>query len=248
MTTAYVVTVVLVATIIRSTIGFGEALVAVPLLALRIPVAVAAPLAVSLSLVIAAAIVVQDWRHVDVRSASWLVGASLFGIPLGLLLLTRVDDGLVRLALGLVIAGFATYSLTARARLRLATDHRGWMLVAGFVSGILGGAYGMNGPPLAVYGALRGWSPQRFRATLQGYFALASLAGLLGYVALGLWRSDTTRYLVASLPSVAGGVLIGRPLNRRLRSDAFLTVVYAGLIAIGLVLIGQAISGRLSGQ
>ena len=39
----------------------------------------------------------------------------------------------------------------------------------------------MNGPPLVIYGALRRWSPQHFRATLQGYFLPASLAGLGGY-------------------------------------------------------------------
>ena len=37
----------------------------------------------------------------------------------------------------------------------------------------------MNGPPLAVYGWLRRWSPQGFSRTLQGYFLPASLLGLL---------------------------------------------------------------------
>lgn len=55
--TAYVVVVILVATLIRSTLGFGEALVAVPLLALRTPVAVAAPLAVLVSVVVAGVVV-----------------------------------------------------------------------------------------------------------------------------------------------------------------------------------------------
>jgi hypothetical protein len=32
----------------------------------------------------------------------------------------------------------------------------------------------MNGPPLVIYGALRRWTPERFRATLQGYFLPAS--------------------------------------------------------------------------
>ena len=44
--TVYLLLVVFLATLIRSAFGFGEALVAVPLLALRVPVAVAAPLAV----------------------------------------------------------------------------------------------------------------------------------------------------------------------------------------------------------
>jgi len=53
----YVLAVIFVATIVRSTFGFGEALVAVPLLALRIPVSVAAPLAVLVSITVAALVV-----------------------------------------------------------------------------------------------------------------------------------------------------------------------------------------------
>ena len=40
----------------------------------------------------------------------------------------------------------------------------------------------MNGPPLVVYGVLRRWQPAQFRATLQGYFLIASVVGMAGYV------------------------------------------------------------------
>ena len=73
----HVLLVIFVATLIRSTFGFGEALVAVPLLALRIPVGVAAPLAVLVSVTVAGVIVAQDWRSVHVRSAGGLVLATL---------------------------------------------------------------------------------------------------------------------------------------------------------------------------
>ncbi len=239
-TTLYVLAVLLVATLIRSTFGFGEALVSVPLLALRIPITVAAPVAVLVSVSIAALIVVQDWRHIEIRSASWLIVSALLGIPLGLLLLTTASDHTVKLLLGIVIVVFSLYSIGARAKLHLETDHLAWLLGAGFCSGILGGAYGMNGPPLAMYGALRRWSPQRFRATLQGYFLAASLAGLAGYAAVGLWRPPVTRYFLLSLPCVLLGVGGGRWLNSRLRGDTFLRLVYAGLIVTGTVLIVQA--------
>ena len=239
-TTVYVVVVIFLATLIRSTIGFGEALVAVPLLALRIPISVAAPLAVAVSVCVAALIVAQDWRQIEVRSAGWLVASSLFGIPLGLLLLTTASDTLVKLILGLVIAAFAVYSLFAKTQLHLREDHRAWLLGAGFCSGVLGGAYGMNGPPLAIYGALRRWSPQQFRATLQGYFLVASVAGLIGYAVVGLWRSEVTRYFVLCVPGVCVGVVVGRLLNRRLGGAGFFRIVYVGLIAIGVALVMQA--------
>jgi uncharacterized membrane protein YfcA len=243
LTTLHVIAVIFFATLIRSAFGFGEALIAVPLLSLRLPITVAAPLAVAVSVVIAAFVVAQDWRKIEVRSAAGLVLAALFGIPLGVLLITQVNDRVVKLILGLVIASFSIYSLVFRVRLHLEEDHPVWLLASGFCSGILGGAYGMNGPPLVVYGSLRRWSPQRFRATLQGYFLPASLLGVVGYVVAGLWLPEVTRYLLWSLPGVVVAILLGRAINHRLRGDHFFRYVYVGLILIGALLIVQSVHG-----
>src|SRR3984893_13399979 len=91
-----VLAVIFLATLIRSTFGFGEALVAVPLLALLIPVAEAVPLATLVSITVAAVVVVQDWRKIHIASAWRLVLATLLGIPLGLLLLTAVAERIVK--------------------------------------------------------------------------------------------------------------------------------------------------------
>jgi uncharacterized membrane protein YfcA len=242
-TTAYVVAIIFLATLIRSTFGFGEALVAVPLLALRLPVAVAAPLAVAMSVLVAADIVAQDWRNIHLRSAGWLIISALLGIPLGLLMLTHMDDRVIRIILGLLIIGFSAYSLIAAQRLHLKHDHMTLLLAAGFVSGILGGAYGMNGPPLAIYGALRRWSPQHFRATLQAYFLPVSLAGLIGFGATGLLNRQVANDFVLCVPAAVVAILLGRFLNHRLRGQRFFHFIYVGLIATGGVLLVQAIRG-----
>jgi uncharacterized membrane protein YfcA len=56
-----ILAVIFIATVFRSAFGFGESLVAVPLLALWIPLNVAVPLSVLVSITIAAVVVVQDW-------------------------------------------------------------------------------------------------------------------------------------------------------------------------------------------
>jgi uncharacterized membrane protein YfcA len=66
----HVLLVIFIATLIRSTFGFGEAMVAVPLLALRIPVGIAAPLAMLVSITVAGVVVVQDWHRVLSASCS----------------------------------------------------------------------------------------------------------------------------------------------------------------------------------
>jgi hypothetical protein len=237
----HVLMVVFAATLFRSAFGFGEALIAVPLLALFIPLKVASPLAVLVSITIAAVVVAQDWRKIHLRSTGWLVGSTLFGIPVGLLLLTSSHQKAAKIALGIVIVAFSVYSLLGRRPPELKTDSKAWLLGCGFAAGVIGGAYGMNGPPLVIYGAMRRWSAQHFRATLQAYFLPASVIGMGGYWLAGLWVPAVTHYYLLCLPVLLPAVLLGRVVNHRLHGDAFLKYVYVGLAGIGVVLLAESV-------
>ena len=240
--TIYVLMVIFLATLVRSAFGFGESLVAVPLLALYIPLEVAAPLSVLLSITVAGVVVAQDWKKVHARSAGWLIISTLFGIPLGLMLLIYVDEWMVKAALGVIIIAFATYSLIGRQPKVLKTDKWGWMLGCGFFAGILGGAYGLNGPPLAIYGSMRRWSAQHFRATLQGYFLPASIIGMGGFWLAGLWVPLVTHFYLISLPVVLPTIFLGRMMNHRIRGESFFKYIYIGLLAIGIFFLIQSVS------
>jgi uncharacterized membrane protein YfcA len=234
-----VAAVLFLATVIRSAFGFGEALVAVPLLALAIPVEVAALVAVLISVTVSLIVVLQDWRSIHIRSAVWLVLPTLLGIPLGLVALKTVPEPVVKAVLAVVIIVFSGWSLMPRAHFRLENDRFAGLF--GLVAGILGGACGMNGPPLAMYGSLRRWPPANFRATLQGYFLPASLAGMAAYWIAGLWTPVVSRFYLLSLPGVILGIFLGRIVNRRMNARQFVLYVHAGLIAIGLLLLVQAL-------
>ncbi len=238
----YVVGVIFLATAIRSALGFGEALIAVPLLVLRIPLETAAPLAVNMAPVLEDDEQGDGDRDHHLPSAGWLVAATLPGIPLGLALLTSRHQQAVKLILALVIILFGLYSLLAGRLLELKTDNKAWLLCCGFFAGILGGAYGMNGPPLAIYGTMRRWPPQHFRATLQGYFLPASLLGMAGYWWKGLWGHATTHYYLLALPATIPAIWLGRVANHRLPLEKFRVCVYVGLTAIGAVLAAQALT------
>ncbi|MHB8302990.1 MAG: sulfite exporter TauE/SafE family protein [Acidobacteriaceae bacterium] len=240
-TMLYVVVALSIAAFLRSAFGFGEALFAVPVLALRIPLKIAAPLAVLVSITIAAIVVVQDWRHVQVRSATRLVVATLFGLPLGLFLLKSADQRWIKAALAVLILAFAVYSLLGRRPLASNSENKIWAWICGFCAGVLGGAYGMNGPPLVIYGAMRGWSPQQFRATLQGYFLPASILGMCGYALTGMWTPAVTHYYLFSLSGVLPAIFLGRVVNLKLNSQSFLRYVYVGLAAIGFLLLAQSL-------
>lgn len=242
LSTLAVAGIIFFASLVRSTFGFGEALVAVPLLTLFLPVELAVPLAVLMSVTIAAVIIVQDHDHIHFASARGLVLWALPGIGVGLLMLSYLPEGPVKLGLGAVVAGYSTMSLWragAEAGVH-PTPRKWWLPVCGFLSGVMGGSYGLSGPPLVIYGRASGWSAGRFRATLQAYFLPASAIAMVGYWWQGLWDRDVNRFFIISLPGAMLAVWMGRHANRRLAGSGFFRYVYALLICVGTILMVQA--------
>jgi uncharacterized membrane protein YfcA len=229
--------IIFLASTIRSAFGFGESLVAVPLLALWIPLNQAVPLSVLMSISIAAIVVLQDWRQIHLRSAGSLILYTLVGSPLGLLLLTQTDEATVKLILAIIILAFSVYCLLGKQLKELKTDNPYWLFACGLLAGILGGAYGLNGPPLVIYGAKRRWSAQHFRATLQGYFLAASIVGMIGFWLAGLIIPAVIHYYLWSLPVLIPAVFLGRTINNRIGGIHFFKYVYFFLLLIGLFLL-----------
>jgi uncharacterized membrane protein YfcA len=233
----YILIISFAATLIRSTFGFGESLVAVPLLILFLPIEVAVPLSVLLSIVIALVVVVQDHEKIHLQSAKWLILFAIPGIPLGLMILLYGDAVAVKTGLGALIILYSLYVLFGKKGVILQKDSVLWLLACGFLSGVFGGAYGLNGPPLVVYGNMRQWTAMHFRATLQAYFLPASALGVIGYFVKGMVTVMVLKYFLISLTVVIPTIFLGRYLNRKLHGNAFYQYVHWGLIVIGAVLI-----------
>ena len=232
---APVIAVVFAAALVRATFGFGDALVGMPLLALFIPLRAATPLMALIAPVLSAGLLAREWRHLDLRGSLRLVLSTVAGIPFGLLLLARVSEKPVDLVLAVVIVLFSAYGLARPGLLRLRSEAAAPAF--GFVAGVLGGAYNTNGPPVVLYGALRGWPPERFRASLQGYFLPTGLAILTGQGIAGLWTRPVITAFLASLPAALLAVLIGSMIGRRIPAARFQRYVYALMLGLGLTLL-----------
>ncbi|SDK92673.1 Sulfite exporter TauE/SafE [Sphingobacterium mizutaii] len=237
MTIIFILIISFFASLVRSTLGFGEALIAVPFFLLFLPVDVAVPLAVMLSIVIALVVVIQDHKKIHFHSAKWLIIYAVLGLPLGILILTYANETIVKTGLGLLIILYSLYSLYFTKNKALEEDNKFWLFICGFLSGVFGGAYGLNGPPLVVYGNLRQWSAKHFRATLQAYFLPVSLLSVVGYYSKGLITTQVNIYFLYSLITTIPAIFLGRYLNHKLKDGAFFNYVYWGLMLISVVLI-----------
>ncbi len=240
LTILAVVGVVLLAAFVRSSLGFGDAVVAMPLLTLLVDLKTAAPLVAFAGPTISILILAGHWRKADLKAATKFVVASFAGIPLGVYGLARLPEAPLRIALGLVIALYGIFGLW-KPSVRLTRERPALPLAVGFGAGVLGGAYNTNGPPVVAYGILKGWDPQKFRATLQGYFLPTGLAILVAHGAAGLWTREVIGLFAAALPGLVLGVLAGGVLNKKVDQARFNRTVYITLLAMGALLLAKSL-------
>jgi uncharacterized membrane protein YfcA len=161
------------------------------------------------------------------------------GTPVGLYLLKRLPEGVVLFALAVIVFGFSLYSLARPRLVHLSSDWGAWL--AGFFAGVLGGAYNTNGPPIVIYGTMRGWEPERFRAILQGFFWPAGMMVLVAHASAGLWTREVFRYAGLSVPALLLTLLACRPLARRIPRGRFDQCVHVLLMVTAVLLGAKAV-------
>ena len=235
-----VVGIIFAAAFVRSALGFGDAVVAMPLLATVIGLKTATPLVAFMGPAISLLILAKGWRAGDMKAAAKLVVASLLGIPLGIYGLARLPEEPLKIALGVLILLYGLFGLT-RPSVRI-NNEKAWVpWMVGWTAGVLGGAYNTNGPPVVAYGMLRGWPPERFRATLQGYFLPTGLMILAGHGLAGMWTAEVLKLFLYSLPAIVLGVILGGLANRKLTHALFAKIVNGFLVLMGGVLLVRAL-------
>lgn len=235
-----VVIIIFIAALTRSTLGFGDALIGMPLMTLVIDIQVAAALSLIVSMMIASVILYQNWAGVDMRAAGRLIVAAFAGVPTGILILKRAPEPVVTLVLGIVLVIYGTYSLlpsqaTAGEKNAAYPDNLAYAF--GFVSGLLGGAYNTSGPPVVVYGTMRKWPPDTFRTTLQSFFLPTGVFTMLAHALGGLWTGTVLSLVAYSLPVVVLSIFLGGYLSSRIPHQAFSQVIHASLVMMGIMMV-----------
>jgi len=210
-------------------------MVAMALLPTVIGIRKATPL-VAMVMLVMEAYLVYHYRHALNINVIWrVIAAAILGIPFGILFLSKLDEEIVLTVLGVVITG---YALIALLKVRLpGLRHQAWGYFFGFLGGLLGGAYNTSGPPVILYGDCRGWSPEKFKSNLQGYFLAIGVVIVSGHLWNGGFTPQVWRYFLISLPVILLGILAGTSLDRFVNQEAFRKVVLGLLVVMGLRLI-----------
>jgi uncharacterized protein len=230
--------IVFISVLAQASVGFGLAIISMPLLLLIMDAKIASPLMALVSVFIALGVVITSWKIIIWPAALRLLGATILGMPVGLFLLLHATSTQVKIVLGITLVLFGLYSLLPFPRPWLQNEN--WAFPFGFLGGILGSAFNINGPPTILYGAMRRWDAQRFRATLSGYLLPSSFIIFISHLISGFWTRAVWTQMLYCLPVAAVGFLVGSWINKRIKPEKFTGLLNFLMIGMGILLLVAA--------
>lgn len=218
--------------------GFGFALLAVPLLAVLVGAKTAVVTTAVVSLGLQLTMALRDHTAIRRPTIVTMTIAALVGMPLGLLVLDRVDEQTLTVAIAVTVLGFTLLlARGVRVPAGVTTD-----AVAGFASGTISTSTGTSGPPLVIALHARRLTPVAFRATLAAQFLIQGTISVVAFALVGRVTAEVARLTLAGLPGLAIGWLAGQYVFSRLEPQRFRRVVLAMLAISALVSLVGALA------
>ena len=230
MEIAIVVFVIFVGSFIQSSLGFGLAIVAAPVLFLVDPLYVPAPITIS-ALTLSVANSYSHWRSISFRGLRFAILGRIPGTIAGGFLLFWIDQRALALWLGLsvlVAVAVSTSNIVFKANGKS-------LFVAGFLSGFMGTSTSIGGPPMAL--VMQHQENDFIRANLAAFFVVSCFMSLLMLASIGRFGME---HIIISLPmmpaTLAGYWVAMRTMHRishqNLRRFSLGLCVIAGSAAI----------------
>ena len=215
--------------------GFGNAIgvVAVPLMALAVSPLQAAAILLPILCVMDVFAIRKFWRQWDVTNIVIMLPAGCVGVLVGSLTFSYLNEGHVRLLIGLLALIFAlNFWLKSPGSIQKEPDYiKGsfWSVIGGFTSfGIHSG-----GPPVNIYLLPQKLHPKVFMGTCAMFFWITNYVKLIPYSILGQLDSQNLQTSLVLLPLAPIGVGFGYYLHTRVSTKKFYNIFNFFLIITG---------------
>jgi len=225
--------------------GSGVGLVAVPMMALAVPVPQAAAVMLPILILMDLVGLWTYWRRWDGASVAVLLPAACAGIAVGAATFSMLSDQALRLMLGILSLAFVLDYFLGGARRPPTRPRAALAWLCGALSGYTSFVAHAGGPPLNMYLLPQRMEKTRLVATAVVFFAAVNYAKLLPYWWLGQLGSGTLKTALALSPMAPIGMLAGTWLLHRVSQATFLRVCYGFVLVTGMKLTWDGIAWLL---
>ena len=227
------------ASFIQRTIGFGFGIFIMTALPFLMPSYVeAVTLSGLLSLNSATAVMVQYVKYVTWKRFIPMTAAFIVFSTLSILMLDKIEGPAMRAILGVMLIVLCLYFSFFKEKLqKYIRPTKGWLLGTGSVSGIMGGLFGMHGPPVVLYLVVAEPTRNHYMGMIQTYAVVTNIAMVIVRAFNGYITPTVGISYLYGLGGLAIGVLAGNWAFKRIPSKLFTYIVYAYIGISGLIIL-----------
>ena len=235
----YIILLAAGASFVQRTIGFGFGIFIMTALPFLMPsYGEAVTLSGLLSLTSAAVVMVKYLKYVTWKRFLPIVASFVIFSTLAICMLDKIEGQAMRIILGIVLIIISLYFSFFKEKLqKIIRPTPGWQLGAGAASGLMGGLFGMHGPPVVLYLVASEPDKDHYMGMIQTYAFVTNLTML----AVRAWNGYVTPTVgttyIYGLIGLAVGVLSGNWAYNRIPNRIFTYVVYAYIAVSGLVIL-----------
>ena len=217
--------------------GFGDALVLGAIWFQFIDPIDAVPLIVASGFAMHALPLIRLRKELDYSRLPVFAIMGIFGVPLGVWLLTSIPPEPFRLGVGWFLVAYIAFIFLMPRGL---TINRGGKIadgLVGFTGGILGGFAGLSGVTPTLWAGLRGWPKARQRGVYQPFVLIMHAVTIIWLSWQGLVGSETFERFLWCLPAIVLGTWLGLVVYRRLNEQRFRQLILGLILVSGIALI-----------
>jgi len=227
--------IILSAYIVRGITGFGSGLIAIPLLALMLPISLVVPMVGLLDYSASLGHVVKlrkdiQWRHISV-----LLPFSLLGVLLAMYLFNTIDAHLLKKFLGGFILFYALYTLLSIKTHSYKSYF--WAIPSGLLGAFIGTLFGTGGPFYIIYLQLQGLGKTAFRATIAIIFLLDGSVRITAYGFNGFYTEKLLLVLSICFPIMLIAMYIGGHIHTNISHKKIQKIIAIILLFSGSALL-----------
>lgn len=175
----------------------------------------------------------------------------IFGMPMGLYIFNQMDENQARISIGVILLLAVILMILGKQTNKIAqwfkeTKYRPKLvlpILVGLVSGILGGAVAIPGPPMVLYGtfmtATAIWTNKEMKAIFTAFFGILMLyrtatAAIAGHIDLSLGLEA-----LITIPAMLLGSWFGISIFNKISSKLFNWIVIILLTINAVILLFQ---------
>ena len=225
------------ASFVQRTTGFGFGIFIMTMLPYLMPTyGEATTLSGILALTTSAAIVWRLRRYVTWQRLWPILLTFIVVSTMAIFVLTRIEDHILKQILGVALIVISIYFALFSQKVKLPTTKQ-VQVGAGTLSGLMGGFFGMQGPPAVLYFIQSEPTKENYMAMAQTYFLIGNAMMTLVRAYNGFFTTTVLTDYCFGLGGVIIGTAIGSYVFKHIPNRAFRYVVYAYIGVSGMIIL-----------